>query len=57
LQFNKFDEIEKKGYQAANEMLDRMEEEGKLSNLLMDGTSTSKSRTARKGRSARRNSV
>ncbi|KIM70080.1 hypothetical protein SCLCIDRAFT_1160614 [Scleroderma citrinum Foug A] len=57
LQFSKFDEIEKKGYEATNEILDRMEEEGKLTNLLMDGTSTSKSRAARKGRSARRNSV
>ncbi|KAL4067299.1 hypothetical protein V8B97DRAFT_1873882 [Scleroderma yunnanense] len=57
LQFSKFNEIEKKGYQATNEMLDRMEEEGKLSGLLMDGTTTGKSRAARKGRSARRNSV
>lgn len=58
LQFSKFDEIERKGYQAANEILDRLEEEGKLSNLLLiDGPKVGKSKTARKGRSARRNSV
>lgn len=58
LQFSKFDEIERKGYQATNEILDRLEEEGKLSNLLLiDGPKVGKSKTARKGRSARRNSV
>ncbi|KAI6048040.1 hypothetical protein EDC04DRAFT_2864170 [Pisolithus marmoratus] len=58
LQFSKFDEIERKGYQAANEILDRLEEEGKLSNLLLiDGPKAGKSKAARKGRSARRNSV
>ncbi|KAG6332336.1 hypothetical protein ID866_6754 [Astraeus odoratus] len=58
LQFNKFDEIEKKGYCAANEILDQLEEEGKLSSLvLIDGPSTGKSSATRKGRSARRNSV
>ncbi|KAF9225342.1 patatin-domain-containing protein [Gyrodon lividus] len=54
LQFNKFDEIEQKGYQATIEILDRWEEEGMLPSLTIDGP---KSRAARKGRSARRNSV
>ncbi|KAI6031333.1 hypothetical protein BKA83DRAFT_4198788 [Pisolithus microcarpus] len=58
LQFSKFDEIERKGYQAANEILDGLEEEGKLSNLLLlDGPKVGKSKATRKGRSARRNSV
>lgn len=58
LQFSKFDEIERRGYQAANEILDGLEEEGKLSSLLLiDGPKGGKSKATRKGRSARRNSV
>jgi len=57
LQFSKYDEIEKKGYQAAVEILDRWEDEGKLPSLTIDGPNAEKSKTARKGRSARRNSV
>ncbi|KAH7886209.1 hypothetical protein F5I97DRAFT_1878425 [Phlebopus sp. FC_14] len=57
LQFSKFDEIEKKGYEAAIEMLDRWDEEGKLPNPVIDGPNAQKSKAARKGRSARRNSV
>ncbi|KIJ66403.1 hypothetical protein HYDPIDRAFT_109426 [Hydnomerulius pinastri MD-312] len=57
LQFSKFDEIEKKGYLAAIEMLDNWEDEGKLPSLIIDGPNAGKSKAARKGRSARRNSV
>ena len=57
LQFSKYDEIEKKGYGAAVEILDRWEEEGKLPSLTIDGPNAEKSKAARKGRSARRNSV
>ncbi|KAF8841901.1 patatin-domain-containing protein [Paxillus ammoniavirescens] len=57
LQFNKFDEIEQKGYEAACEILDCWEEEGKLPSLTIDGPHEGNSKAARKGRSARRNSV
>lgn len=57
LQFSKYDEIEKKGYRAAVEILDRWEDEGKLPSLTIDGPNAEKSKAARKGRSARRNSV
>lgn len=57
LQFSKYDEIEKKGYRAAVEILDRWEDEGKLPSLTIDGPNTEKNKAARKGRSARRNSV
>ncbi|KAG9313970.1 hypothetical protein JVU11DRAFT_4745 [Chiua virens] len=57
LQFSKNDEIEKKGYEGAVELLDRWEEEGKLPGLTIDSTNAEKSKAARKGRSARRNSV
>ncbi|KAG2155690.1 hypothetical protein DEU56DRAFT_768678 [Suillus clintonianus] len=55
LQFNKFDEIQKKGYLAAVEILDKWEEEGKLPNY--DAYGADKNIASRKGRSARRNSV
>jgi len=57
LQFGKYDEIVKKGYYAAIEILDRWEDEGKLPSLTIDGPNADKSKAARKGRSARRNSV
>ncbi|KAF8131666.1 hypothetical protein EV363DRAFT_1296435 [Boletus edulis] len=57
LQFGKYDEIERKGYHAAIEILDRWEDEGKLPSLTIDGPNADKSKAARKGRSARRNSV
>ena len=57
LQFSKYDEIEKKGYRAAVEILGCWEDEGKLPSLTIDGPNAEKSKAARKGRSARRNSV
>ncbi|KAG1773999.1 hypothetical protein EV702DRAFT_1127656 [Suillus placidus] len=57
LQFSKFDEIQKKGYLAAVEILDKWEEEGKLPVPNFDGYGADKNKGSRKGRSARRNSV
>ncbi|KAG8219414.1 hypothetical protein J3R82DRAFT_336 [Butyriboletus roseoflavus] len=57
LQFGKYDEIAKKGYQAAVEILDQWEDEGKLPSLTIDGPNAEKGKAVRKGRSARRNSV
>lgn len=57
LQFSKFDEIQKKGYLAAVEILDKWEEEGKLPVPNLDGYGANNNKGSRKGRSARRNSV
>jgi len=57
LQFSKFDEIQKKGYLAAVEILDKWEEEGKLPIPNLDGYGANNNKGSRKGRSARRNSV
>ncbi|KAG1836575.1 hypothetical protein DFJ58DRAFT_170235 [Suillus subalutaceus] len=56
LQFSKFDEIQKKGYLAAVEILDKWEEEGKLPVQYLDGYGANNNK-GKKGRSARRNSV
>ncbi|KAI5124113.1 hypothetical protein M0805_000927 [Coniferiporia weirii] len=56
MQFNKYEEIQKKGYDAAMGMLKKWEEEGKLAAIL-DGLVDVRSQERRKGRSARRNSV
>ena len=57
LQFNKFDEICRKGYIAALEILDKWEDEGKLPVPNINGRGADKNKGSRKGRSARRNSV
>jgi len=57
LQFSKFDEIRKKGYHAAVEILDKWEDEGKLPVPNIHGHGADKDKGSRKGRSARRNSV
>lgn len=57
LQFNKFDEIRRKGYHSAVEILDKWEEEGKLPVPNINGRGGDKNTSSRKGRSARRNSV
>ncbi|TFK41896.1 hypothetical protein BDQ12DRAFT_677345 [Crucibulum laeve] len=55
LQFGKFEEIQKKGYHAAIEILDKLEEEGKLPSAFIDGKEGTRGK--KKGRSARRNSI
>ncbi|EGN93174.1 hypothetical protein SERLA73DRAFT_172324 [Serpula lacrymans var. lacrymans S7.3] len=57
LQFSKFEEIEKKGYHAAMELLSRWEDEGKLPRGHIGGQGTGATKATKKGRSARRNSV
>jgi lysophospholipid hydrolase len=56
LQFNKFEELRKKGYHAAMDILEKFEEEGRLPSNFIDGKD---GHTAgkKKGRSARRNSI
>jgi len=56
LQFGKFEELQKKGYHAALDILENFENEGKLPPGLLPGTHA-KARETKKGRSARRNSV
>ncbi|KAF5352701.1 hypothetical protein D9756_005855 [Leucocoprinus leucothites] len=56
LSFGKFEEIQRKGYTAALEILDKFEDEGKLPPGLRPGRDT-KTPEKRKGKSARRNSV
>jgi len=56
LQFGKFEEIQKKGYQTAMEMLAKLEVEGGLPSLFIDGMDTPGS-SKKKGQSARRNSI
>lgn len=55
LQFSKFEEIQKLGYTAAMEILEKMDEEGRLPPALIDGKDGALGR--KKGRSARRNSI
>jgi len=57
LQFGKFDEIEKKGYHATLELLEKWEDEGKLPFPNAEGQNSGRSKSTRKGKSARRNSV
>ncbi|KAJ3552052.1 hypothetical protein NM688_g4361 [Phlebia brevispora] len=56
LQFNKFEEIQKRGYQAAMEILARWQEEGRLPSAFV-GDRGSGPAGKTKGRSARRNSI
>ncbi|KAF8910065.1 hypothetical protein CPB84DRAFT_1842725 [Gymnopilus junonius] len=56
LQFGKFEEILKKGYHAATDMLDKFEEEGRLPSAAIDGKDGGMP-GRKKGRSARRNSI
>ncbi|KAJ3789981.1 hypothetical protein GGU10DRAFT_283246 [Lentinula aff. detonsa] len=55
LQFNKFEEIQKKGYHSALEFLGKCADEGMLPSAFIDGRDGTESTT--KGRSARRNSI
>lgn len=56
MQFGKFEELLKKGYHAAIDMLEKFEEEGRLPPALIDGKDGHIS-GKKKGRSARRNSI
>ncbi|KAJ7201315.1 hypothetical protein GGX14DRAFT_552016 [Mycena pura] len=55
LQFNKFEDIQKKGYDAALAILEKLDDEGKLPSAVIDGSQ--KVKRGRKGRSVRRNSI
>ncbi|KAJ3978131.1 hypothetical protein EV361DRAFT_875341 [Lentinula raphanica] len=55
LQFAKFEEIQKKGYQSAMEFLGKYADEGRLPSAFIDGRDGTESTT--KGLSARRNSI
>ena len=56
LQFGRFEEIQKKGYSAAMDLLDKWEVEGRLpSAFIGDGNAPASGKT--RGRSARRNSI
>ncbi|PCH34074.1 patatin-domain-containing protein [Wolfiporia cocos MD-104 SS10] len=56
LQFGKFEEIQKKGYEAAVTFLEKWDEEGHLPSAYV-GNATASSTGKTKGRSARRNSI
>lgn len=56
LQFNKFEEIQEKGYQAALEFLEKWDEAGSLPSTFKGGKDSTQSRKS-KGKSARRNSI
>ncbi|KAF9074991.1 hydrolase [Rhodocollybia butyracea] len=56
LQFSKFEEIQKKGYQSALQFLEKCADESRLPSAFIDGRDGSEGAT-RKGRSARRNSI
>ena len=56
LQFNKFEEIQKKGYEAAMEILAKWQEEGKLPSAFIGEKNTGPVGKT-KGKSARRNSI
>jgi lysophospholipid hydrolase len=55
LQFNKFEELVKKGYQAAKDILDKFEVENRLPSAIVGEDDISLKR--KKGKSARRNSI
>jgi len=56
MQFSQFEEIQRKGYNAAMDMLKKWEAEGRLPSNFIDGRD--KTTTDRnKGQSARRNSI
>jgi hypothetical protein len=56
MQFSKFEEIQKKGYHAAMDMLEKWDEEGKLPSAYIAGKDLPM-RGKKKGQSARRNSI
>lgn len=56
LQFTKYEEIQSKGYRASVDMLEKWDEEGKLSTIL-DGFKEVRIQARKKGRSIRRNSI
>ena len=56
LQFGKFDEIQKRGYEAAKEILQRWDEDGSLPSAFI-GEKQTGPMPKTKGRSARRNSI
>lgn len=56
LQFGKFDEIQKKGYNAAIDILEKFDDEGRLPAPSID-SKDGLTKGKRKGRSARRNSI
>ncbi|KAF9469736.1 hypothetical protein BDZ94DRAFT_1243142 [Collybia nuda] len=56
LQFGKFEEIQQKGYLAAIEILQKLDDEDRLPSAFIDGKEVNSS-GKKKGRSARRNSV
>ncbi|KIK70532.1 hypothetical protein GYMLUDRAFT_32561 [Collybiopsis luxurians FD-317 M1] len=55
LQWNKFEEIQKRGYRSALDFLEKRANEGRLPSAFIDGRDGSEGTT--KGRSARRNSI
>ncbi|KAF9502205.1 patatin-domain-containing protein [Pleurotus eryngii] len=56
LQFGKFEELQKIGYQAAMDLLSGWKAEGKLPSTMIEGENASNG-SKRKGRTARRNSI
>jgi lysophospholipid hydrolase len=56
MQFGKFEEIQKKGYNAAISFLEQWDEEGLLPSAYIDGKDNAMV-GKKKGRSARRNSI
>lgn len=56
MQFDKYDEIRRKGYDAALEKLGKLKEDGKLSAIL-DALTEARNSDKKKGTSARRNSI
>ncbi|KAJ6520332.1 hypothetical protein C8R45DRAFT_954806 [Mycena sanguinolenta] len=56
LQFGKFEEIQRKGYEAAVTWLETLDEDNRLPSAFIDGTQERKG-GKKKGRSARRNSI
>jgi lysophospholipid hydrolase len=56
MQFNKFEDIQKKGYHAAMEILEKWDLEGKLPSAQVEGKDVPL-RGKKKGQSARRNSI
>ncbi|KAJ6623144.1 hypothetical protein B0H10DRAFT_1873583 [Mycena sp. CBHHK59/15] len=56
LQFSKFEDIQRKGYHAALNILEKLDEEGQLPSAFIDGKHEGR-RGKKKGRSVRRNSI
>lgn len=56
MQFGKFDELLKKGYHGAIDILDKLEADGRLPSAMID-SKDGQVGGKKKGRSARRNSI